>query len=95
MFSGMWVSAFEDCLPGRQPLQSFVEAFWSVVCVCCGERIIWSVCFGVAITFSLCVTCQPQPVIAISLLPRTQRYSNTDFRQSKSAPDKQVSDISS
>lgn len=69
--------SFKQCVPGRQALQSFVQALWSVVSVCCGERNIWSVCFWV--TFSLCIALQAQPVIPISLLPG-QRQTHTDIQ---------------
>lgn len=71
----LWVSVFKQRIPGRQALQSFVQTVWSVVSVSCGERNIWSVCFWIAITFSLCVALEAQPVITIGLLPG-QRWAH-------------------
>lgn len=63
--------------PGRQALQGFVQAFGSVIGVCCGERNIWSVAFRVAVTFSVYFGLQAQPVIAVSLLPA---HTDTPFK---------------
>lgn len=75
------LTAFLSCLiggvPGRQALQGFVQALWSVVSVCCGERNIWSVRFWVA--FALRIALQAQPVIAVSLLPGQRRTHGQIF----------------